>query len=138
MPNDMKMKIHTKEVVKAIDDAAIKRLHAAANLVRNTTLETLSGTRTGKEYYVPGIRKRYTASAPGEPPAVATGELRQSVKIEVGEENKRHVAIIGTDEKHGKPLEFGTIHMAARPWLRPSFEKVHDKIKAILGGRWFP
>jgi len=120
-----------------MEQAAAKKMAEAVNEVRNTVLETLSGNRTGRTYYVPGTRKRYTASAPGEPPAVATAELKQSVKTSIGTEGRTVVGVVGTDTIQGKMTEFGTKNMAARPWLRISFEKALPKIKSILSRKWF-
>ena len=136
MGTEVKLKFHTKEVVKSIEDAASKLMAEAVNEVRNTTLETLSGNRSGRTYYVPSTRRTYTASSPGEAPAQATGELRQSVKTSVEGEGRTVVGIVGSDSKHAAPLEFGTRNMAPRPWLRISFEKSLDKVKSILTRKW--
>jgi hypothetical protein len=44
------------------------------------SLDPGPGPRTGEQYYVPGTRTLYTASAPGEHPAVREGVLRDSWK----------------------------------------------------------
>ncbi len=128
---------NTDKVIKAIEENAAKRMAKAVDAVRNTTLETLSGSRTGRKYKVPGTQKIYTASAPGEPPAQATGRLRQSVKTSVRSEGKKIIGEVGTDLDYGKELEHGTSKVAPRPWLHPSFEKARNKIQEILGGKWF-
>ena len=137
MPAKVRLVFHTKEVMHSIGQTASQRMLEAVNVVRNQALETLSGNRTGRTYKVPGTGRTYTASAPGEPPAQASGELRQSVKVAVVAEEKRLIGLAGSDSKHAAPLEFGTRNMAARPWLRISFEKVLPKIKEILSRRWF-
>lgn len=138
MATKVRLVFHTKEVVKAIEDAASQRMLEAVNVVRNQALETLSGSRTGRTYKVPGTSRTYTASAPGEPPAQASGELRQSVSTAVVGEGKKLIGLVGSDSKHAAPLEFGTRRMAARPWLRISWEKSLDKIKSILSRKWLP
>lgn len=65
----------------------------AANELRNASQLVLRGQRSGRQYIVPGTGrvsynkknhtakityKKYTASAPGEPPAVRTGAFRMS------------------------------------------------------------
>jgi len=135
---EVKLTFHTDKVVKAIDDAQSKLMSEAVNEVRDQTLETLSGTRSGRIYKVPGTGRTYTASAPGEPPAVATAELRQNIKTSVGSEGKTIAGIVGTDKIQGKMTEFGTTKMAARPWLRISFEKAMPKLKEIFGKKWLP
>lgn len=120
---------------RRISDVAKNRMMEAVNAVRNTTLETLSGTRSGRQYYVPGTKKLYTASSPGEPPAVATGQLRQSIKgsVETGE---GLVGLVGTDLEYGKELEYGRKNMAPRPFLRPSFERSEEAVKEIFSRSW--
>lgn len=137
MGAEVKLVFHTDKVVKKIEDTAAKKMAEATQAVRTTVLETLAGKRSGRTYYIPGTRKSYTASAPGEPPAQATAELRQSIKTSVGSEDRTVVGVVGTDKIQGKMTEFGTRNMAPRPWLRISFEKALPKIKSVLGGRWF-
>ncbi len=131
------LRFHTKEVVKSIEHAAVKRMLEATAEVRSVVLETLSGNRTGRTYKVPGTRRTYTASSPGQPPAQRIGELRQSVKTSVEVEDKVVIGLVGTERVQGKHLEYGTRNMEARPWLKVSFEKAMPKLKEILGKTWF-
>lgn len=131
------LKFHTKEVIHSMEQAASKKMAEATQVVRTQVLETLSGSRSGRTYYVPGTRRTYTASSPGQPPAQATGALRQSIKTSVEGKGRTVIGKVGSDEKHARPLEFGTKNMAARPWLRISFEKALPKIKSILRRKWF-
>lgn len=125
------------EVMKQIDDTAKARMKEAVNTVRNQVTETLSGSRSGRTYKVPGTQKTYTASAPGEAPAVQTGELRQSISSEVEGQGRDIIGRVGTDKIQGKMTEFGTRNMAPRPWLRKSFEKKELDIKEIFIRQWF-
>ena len=121
---------HLDDVITHLNGQLKGRMIEACNEVRNTTLETLSGTRSGRTYCVPGTKRLYTASAPGEAPAIATGELRQHVKWELEQGGK--VGLVGTDLEKGLHLEYGTSKMQARPWLRKSFEKSENKVKDIF------
>ena len=129
-------------VTEMIHRKGMARMYEAANAVRNETLRTLSGPRTGRTYQVPGTSGvTYTASAPGEAPAAPTGELRKSI-----EANNRSTLIdggggsisgyVGTDLEKGADLERGTSKMAPRPWLEPSFERASEQVKRILLRRW--
>jgi len=153
---EITFKSNLKAVEAALDRAAFERMERACQHLVNETKKTLSGPRTGKTYIIPGlktIREReirlgrrltakerakryYVASAPGEPPAVRTGRLRNSIKYRVigGGLNLR--GIVGSSLEYAAPLEFGTSKMAPRPFLRPSYEKVREAIKNILGGKW--
>jgi len=136
MGTEVKLVFHTREVIKSIEDAASKRMAEAVQAVRTQTLETLSGMRSGKTYYVPGTRRTYTASSPGQPPAIATSDLFKSIETEIEGKGRTVIGRVGTDRKYGPMLEFGTRNMEPRPWLRISFEKSLDKVKSILGRKW--
>ena len=137
MADNTKLVWKTDEVLKAIDDGAIKRMSEAVNEVRTVTLETLSGQRSGRTYFVPGTQKTYTASAPGEPPAQVTSGLRQSVRGVIESTGPTLDGVVGTPLSYGARLEKGDSTMAPRPWLKPSFEKAQDKVKAIFARKWF-
>ena len=104
--------------------------------LRNEVLKTLSGTRSGRTYFVPGTRRTYTASAPGQPPAQATSALRQSIKWTIEKIRGKVVGKVGTDLIQGLMTEYGTRNMAARPWLLKSAEKAQGKMKKILSRKW--
>ena len=82
----------TQEVTAEIKHQLESRTYRASNELRNSALIVLRGQRSGRRYKVPGTYRRqrdktdgkmkngryYTASAPGEPPAVRTGAFRLS------------------------------------------------------------
>lgn len=136
MGAEIKLKFHTKKVVKSIEDAASKKMLEATNVVRTAVLEKLSGSRSGRTYRVPGTRRTYTASSPGQPPAQATAQLRQTIQTSVEGVGRTLVGKVGTPLDYGKFLEFGTRNMGARPWLRKSFLESIDKVKSILSRKW--
>jgi len=141
---------HRTEAVASIRDAAARRMEAACIEVKNTTKETLSGQRHGKVYKVPttgrgrigegrsiaGTGVRYTASAPGEAPAIRLGGLRASVDYTVSGSGTRLTGDVGTPLKYGAPLEYGSLHISPRPWLKKSFEKSVGRILEIWGRKW--
>ena len=68
-----------KEAVKDTKQEVAARAVRASNELRNAALNVLRGQRTGRVYRKPHTKHAtYTASAPGEPPAVRTGMLRMS------------------------------------------------------------
>ena len=74
-------------------------------------------------------------SAPGEFPAVDTGRLRASIthRIEGGGYEKTTRGYVGTNVEYAIPLELGTVHMAARPFMTPSLETNREEIKRLIG-----
>ncbi len=137
MTEGIKLELHIDEVKAEMVRIMRSRMIESVNAVRSQALEVLSGPRHGHTYKVPGTKIPYTASAPREAPATATGQLRQSVKYSVEGNGMDLVGKVGTDLEKGKQLEFGTRKMKARPWLRVSFEKANDKVKSIWNRKWF-
>ena len=166
MATDVKLTFHTDKVVKSIEDTAASKMYEATQLVKEQVLETLAGSRSGRTYLVPGTKRTYTASSPGEAPAQASGHLRQNIKTSVEGKGKTVIGKVGTDVPYGSMLEFGTKGgavirakgkalafyvdgamvfakqviqgpIAPRPWLKPSFEKAMPALKALFGKRWF-
>lgn len=114
-----------------IIDQMGSRGYRAANELRNASQLVLRGQRNGRRYLVPGTRRHYTASAPGEPPAVRTGSFRNSWmrKSEVVKSGDYEATIVPQIYNRtmvnghylGVILEEGTRKMAPRPH--------HDRIK---------
>lgn len=109
----------------------------AANELRNASNLVLRGQRHGRVYKVPHTKRHYTASAPGEPPAVRTGVLRQSFmpRSKAYQEHGCYVveSSIYSNVKYAKWLDEGTKNgrLAARPYRRRVQEKAYSRIKRI-------
>lgn len=131
----IKLEWNGSKVSKAMMKEARTRVYAASEYFRDALVKKLSGSRSGRSYRVPGTSTTYTASAPGQPPAVATGRLRQSVKTEIDEGKDYVESRTGTDLDYGRYLETGTRHMRPRPWLKPTFDEEESKLKKIIGGQ---
>lgn len=107
--------------------------------IRDATLEGLSAVQrklrrnspSGEVYRVPGTQRLYRASAPGEPPANRTGGYANSFQPQY----RQNEGIIGTKDKRGPALEFGTRRMAARPHVRPALSEASRRLKSILARR---
>ena len=153
------------EITELIDVSIKKRMNAAVQAVKLETESVLSRAGTGRRYLVPGTKDAwYTASSPGEPPAVATGFLGQHIDFEVSEDG--YEGIVGTHEPYGAILQFGSQGGAVitpksgkvlafgvdgqrvfakhviqgpirpRPWLDRAFFNVQDQIEAIFSQDW--
>lgn len=121
---------------------AKKRALLCAHAVRNSVLQGMTGDKSGRRYKVPGTKKKfYTASRPGEYPAVRTGRLRTSIRV-VAQENfsaaggTSYAGLVGTNLLYGVYLELGTAKMGARPWLTMGLFHAQPAIQAILGRKW--
>lgn len=136
------------------------RAYRAANELRNASLLVLRGARSGRRYKVPGTYRRqrdkvtgkmkngryYTASAPGEPPAMRTGTFQKSWQPTAhysdafGEYWSRISSDVTTDNgRHNLAdlLENGTSRMAPRPFEEPIIEKAMPNIRKIYSEPYF-
>ena len=147
------------DITETIQRKMEARSFRAANELRSSALRVLRGQRRGRRYTVPGTHRRqrdkvdgkmkngryYTASAPGEPPAVRTGVFRMSwqpsaskmssgsciarIESDAKTENGRHVL--------GQLLEDGTGRMAPRPYQDRIVEDALPKIMDIYSRAYF-
>lgn len=142
-----------KDRVDSIRKQVQSRSHRAANELRNSALLVLRGQRSGQRYKVPGTYRRqrdktdgkmkngryYTASAPGEPPAVRTGTFRNSWQTDTKADGDLYISRIESDLKTdgggyilGEVLEEGTSRMAPRPYVDRTLAKAEPKIHQIF------
>lgn len=94
--------------------------------VRNATMYVLRGQRSGRTYRVPGTKRTYTASAPGEAPANRTGVFRASWQMhsETVDVDGSDITVAGVESRYkvprghllGEILEKGTQKMSPRPY----------------------
>ena len=88
----------------------------AGFLIQGQAIKSISkGSRTGVRYKRGG--KSAQRSAPGEFPKSDRGRLVASINVSSDIGAKGLIVKVGTNLKYGRALEFGTLKMAARPWL---------------------
>jgi len=117
-------------------------VEAGARIVREEVVSAMEDAppRTGREYLVPGTQTPYTASAPGEPPAIREGTYRNSWKetpaVEVGDTvvAAAYTDLRTEDGAHliGEILEFGAGRIAPRPHVRPAIDAAVPKIRQLV------
>lgn len=150
------------EIAKTVTDEVKhqmeSRSYQAANELRNSALMVLRGQRSGRRYKVPGTYRKqrdkvtgkmvrgryYTASAPGEPPAVRTGTFRNSWQPEAHVVFGAYVSRISSDLRTdngrynlGEILEEGTDRMEPRPHHDRILKHAEPKIVKIYERPYF-
>jgi HK97 gp10 family phage protein len=69
---------------------------------------------------------RIAAKAARENAPVATGALKKSIKARWGAPDKRSsvkTALVNTPVFYGALVEFGTVHVAPKPYMRPAVDE---------------
>ena len=105
--------------------------------------ERLSQLGTGAGYFGGAKNQGFfrTRSAPGEPPAVDTGTLRNSVQSKpkyVPGKGMTSIVLTGLvagvnkDARIPRWLEYGTSRMKARPFIAPSLEFVRPGVAGTI------
>jgi hypothetical protein len=144
-----------KTTLRGVEQEVASRTFRASNELRNASQYVLRGQRSGRRYKIPGTYRRqrdtssgkmvngkyYTASAPGEAPAVRTGIFRLSwgthIRVErQGDKFKAIAAIesnvrVGGRYLLGEILEEGTPRMKPRPYKQATRDRAEPKIKII-------
>lgn len=141
------------KTIEEIEQKAKQRGYQAANILTNEVKKVLSGQRSGRVYKVnktgakPKKRKSqkggvtYTASAPGEPPALRFGTLQKSFKRRTyGDKIGNNLVIHAITESDlqvngyllGDLLENGTKRIAPRPFKQKTIDAALPKIIQIF------
>lgn len=131
---DRAMNARVKQMVREVETKAKASAVRASNELRNSALFVLKGQRSGKRYKKPHTKRAYyTASAPGEPPAVRTGMLRMSWGIKaVGDGKGTYTAGIYSDVPYAEELENGNSRIKQRPYRQQIIERAKPKVTAIF------
>ena len=130
--------------VQDIEKQVASRAERAAHVIRKHELSVLSNNpkRSGKVYRKPASNKTYTASAPGEPPALRTGDLRRSfrplAKSEIVQSAKHYTPGIRTDVKETTSAAIDTTAIHPGDLIRAKYadwnEAKNGIVTAVTGG----
>lgn len=130
--------------IQIIKQEMERRSYSGANELRNAALLILRGQGSGRLYRVPGTKRKYQASAPGEPPAMRTGIFRMSWKPTAHVVMGSYISRIESDYTVGKNhynlgriLEDGTKKMAPRPHHDRIAKKAEPRIRQIYNQPYF-
>jgi hypothetical protein len=107
-------------------------LDTVGRFLRDEVKKTLSQKGTGRIYKTGRSGGTHQASAPGEPPAARTGDLRRRTAYKSGVDHKEFFVKVGNPLPYGPMLEFGTRKMAKRPWLGVTLRDNSGKVKTFL------
>lgn len=116
------------ELMRRLDVIAQEPRH---RVVRRKALRV--GIRVAERHAKDDMSPGPEPSSPGSPPAVQFGNLKGSIKV--GEVTEDH-AVLEANANYAGYLEFGTRHMAARPFMRSAvlnhIEEIETAMTAVI------
>lgn len=127
-------------LMQRITEAAGKAAERTVLLYQKELKKELSQKGSGRVYRGgrKGKGRKRTRSAPGQPPAVDTGELRRSVMTQPtysqassGGSSVVRYRILGI-KRYGFMLDQGTAKVKARPWIKAPKERVLPQVPDIF------
>lgn len=99
-----------------------------AEIALDWMVADMQGGKSGRQYsHLPN-----QSSAPGESPAVQSGDLVRSLEqvLEL-DVTARATAVVSSDDNKAAMLEYGTSKMAPRPFMRPSIDENKQAIERM-------
>lgn len=144
MPNEMtpeQFGEYLAKTIPSLQENLAKTIKLCCKKVQDDIQYSMSHTQRNmsKSYYTNNSSVPHHPSLPGNPPAVDTGNLRQSIRYEVINEGegKSVYGIVGStqsDPNYAVWMEYGTSDgkIAKRPWLRPAMIKNNDWIRKSI------
>ena len=115
-----------KQVKSDVGSGMAQVTIAGAHTMEGIVKRSMNVAHHGREYRRGG--RIHVASAPGETPAIDYGALINSLHAQ----NDGDDAVFFTNLEAAEPLEFGTAHMAARPFMRPAIDEHEDEMQKAM------
>lgn len=116
-----------------INRAASSTAETIAQDVRTNAVRSIQSLSSGREvtrYTAAGNGYVHVASAAGDAPNTDSGDLANDIGVDpkgIGFE-------VISGSAYSEDLEFGTVNMAARPFMVPAAEKSRGKVAKVLQG----
>lgn len=140
MSKDLTMKQfsdYLSNVVPQVEGELNKTIALCCKKVQDDIQYSMAHTERdmSKTYFTNNKTKAHHPSLPGNPPAVDSGNLRNSIRYEVHSEGSEIYGVVGSTQKdpdYAVFTEYGTNKMAPRPWLRPAMQKNNEWIRKSM------
>jgi len=105
----------------------------AISVVKKRAIESIAtDPKTGEITTRYNPRRTRQASAAGEPPATDQGFLVSGFNDDMIIRRGEIIGLVKNSTPYAAPLEFGTVNMAARPFMRPALNDSADQVNKIF------
>jgi hypothetical protein len=120
-------------VAALVREEGNRRLNNCAELVVGYIREKMLEPKTGRIYRIPGTSETYQASAPGEYPAVRTGDLWTSL---TAQQTGPTEFTFGTSIEYAKYLEGNSTEPGIRPFIEKTVSEAEHLVKQEMTRPW--
>ena len=122
---------HLGDVNDAVFPALEQGMRVVCTKITDDIKESMAKTTrdSSRSYHTHNKKIPHHPSAPGNPPAPDTGNLRNSIRFSVENAGNAVKGRIGSTQNkppYGAYLEYGTSNILPRPWLAPAIERNTD------------
>lgn len=133
-----RLRIEVDATMRSVNTEALSRAVRGLNAMRNAELDVLGQNGHGRRYTRSNVT--HTASAPGEPPAPNSGNLRQRWRRQViGQPLDGGMKItmrMKSEMPYSEHLERGTSKIAPRPYKERIIDQAMPEIDRIFGAHY--
>ena len=122
---------------KKVQKGSEKAVRMTGLWLQNEIVTSMEAPGTGKLYRRYPGGPFYRASAPGRAPARRMGLLANSIAFKYNGLSGRLMAggpsgVVFSSSEYAPHLEYGTVHMAPRPFMRPAAKKAQRILEAAM------
>ena len=129
--NQKEFDARLKKQERGTNRNVIKVINTIANEIRNIAVTSiLQNPRAGAKVTRYNPKRTINISRAGDPPASDLGFLANQIVVKI--DANGYGADIISNAKYSEALEFGTIKMAARPFMQPAAEQSRKKYEQQL------
>lgn len=119
---DAELRVNLQGLSRDIEDSVFRAVYAAADTIATEAAQSIVRGSISGAGHVP--------SAPGDPPNADTRQLDTSIVTQP--DRPRMAARAIAQAPYAAALEYGTVKMAARPFMRPALKKQTPEAVALI------
>lgn len=117
------------DLARRLPEEVARICESAARAIETDAKTSMAEAKSGRVYTIGGVD--HTASAPGEAPAVETGNLMNSIQTEQDGATRW---VVYTNAEYAQHLEYGApaAGIAPRPFFTPAAERERSRFISAL------
>lgn len=130
---------HLPRMTRELKTEAKRIVDIVTVKMSESVMSSMEGPKGGRLYRVPGLAgvSYHRASRPGEAPAVLFGQLKASIDWRTNIRarwitGEAISGVVFSSDRKAPHLEYGTVRMAPRPFMRPAAVKFRPIFEMMM------